>query len=168
MSTTTATVTTPQAYTLKVFLLLTLGIIFALVLSACGTQAAATPAAEVANPPASTAAPAATTASSDPAATTAPASAGAVSFSKDVLPILQSRCVSCHGGERTSKGLNMTSYTSLMAGSDNGPVVTASDANASLLIQLIQQGKMPKRGPKLTPGELQALIDWINAGAQNN
>jgi hypothetical protein len=174
MSTPT-TVTMPQAHTIKVFLLLTLGILFAIVLSACGTQAAPTSAAEVSNPPANAQAPAATSAPSEPtsapaeaAATTAPAATGAISFAKDVLPVLQSRCVSCHGGERTSKGLNLNAYDSLMTGSQNGAVIVPGDASNSLLVQLIQNGKMPKRGPKLTPGELQALLDWINAGALNN
>jgi uncharacterized membrane protein len=154
-------ITTLQSRTGKVVLLLALGILFAILTSACGTRAAS-------NPPANAATPAATTASGAPAATSAPAASGAVSFAKDILPILQSRCVSCHGGDRTSRGLDMTTYDKLIVGSQNGAVITASDANNSLLIQMIQQGKMPKNGPKVTPGQLQMLIDWINAGALNN
>src|SRR5574339_928790 len=38
----------------------------------------------------------------EPAAPTQPAVEGAtVSFTNDVLPIFQSRCIGCHGGERT-------------------------------------------------------------------
>ena len=91
-----------------------------------------------------------------------------VSFTKDVMPLLQSRCFNCHGGQQTSKGLNLTSYDSLMAGSQNGPVLTAGDAANSLIVQLVTAGKMPKRGPQLTPSEVQLLADWINAGAKNN
>ncbi len=90
------------------------------------------------------------------------------SFAKDVLPILQSRCVNCHGGERTSKGLSMKTYTDLMAGSDNGPVVTAGDATNSTLVQMIASQKMPKSGPKLTPPQVQVITDWINQGAKDN
>jgi uncharacterized membrane protein len=91
-----------------------------------------------------------------------------VSFTKDVMPLLQSRCFNCHGGQQTSKGLNLTSYDSLMTGSENGPILTAGDAANSPIVQLVIAGKMPKRGPKLTPNEVQLLADWINAGAKNN
>ena len=94
--------------------------------------------------------------------------AAAVSFAKDVLPILESRCVKCHGGEKTEKGLNMTSYEHLIAGSEKGPVLVAGDAANSKLIQLVEQGKMPKRAPKLPPDQLQILINWVAAGAVNN
>jgi len=91
-----------------------------------------------------------------------------ISYSKDVLPILESRCSKCHMGEFTSKNLNMETYESLMAGSQNGPVIVAGNARESLLAQKILTGKMPKRGPKLTTAQIQIIIDWINAGAQNN
>jgi mono/diheme cytochrome c family protein len=92
----------------------------------------------------------------------------AVSFSQDVLPILQSRCVNCHGGQRTEKKLDMTSYEKLMAGSEKGAVVIPGDADNSSFIQLVLQGKMPKRGPKLLPEQVQTLVDWVKAGALNN
>lgn len=91
-----------------------------------------------------------------------------VSFSKDVQPILQNRCSKCHMGEFTSKDLHMDTYESLMTGSEDGPVIAPGDAQESLLVQKILSGKMPKRGPKLTPEETQIIIDWINLGAQNN
>jgi hypothetical protein len=102
-----------------------------------------------------------------PAATDTPAAA-TVSFANDVMPILQSRCINCHGGQDTKEGLSFASYETLMAGSQNGPVIVPGDPTNSLLIQLIQEGKMPKRGPKLTPDQLQILIDWILTGALNN
>ena len=55
-----------------------------------------------------------------------------------------------------------------MAGSENGPVVTAGDAANSSLAEMVANGKMPKRGPKLTPDQVQLIVDWINQGAQNN
>jgi uncharacterized membrane protein len=91
-----------------------------------------------------------------------------VSFANDVLPLLESRCLSCHGGERTSEGLSLKSYADLMTGSNNGPVVSAGDANNSLIVELVATQKMPKRGPKLTPDQVQLLTDWINQGAQDN
>jgi mono/diheme cytochrome c family protein len=97
-----------------------------------------------------------------------PVEAVAVSFSKDVNPILQKSCFNCHGGERTSRGLSFASYDTLMAGSQNGAVIDPGNPDGSKLLQLILSGKMPKRGDKLTPEQAQLISDWIAAGAQNN
>jgi mono/diheme cytochrome c family protein len=96
------------------------------------------------------------------------ASNGKVSFTNDIMPIIQAACINCHGGEKTSKGLDMKTFESLMAGSQNGAILVPGDATNSKLIQSVQSGKMPKRGPKLTPDQIQLMVDWINAGAQNN
>lgn len=101
-------------------------------------------------------------------APTETASVAEVSFENDVLPILMSRCLNCHGGQKTEDGLDLTSHAGVMAGSEDGTVVIAGDAANSKLIQLIEQGKMPKRGPKVLPAQLEILINWINAGALNN
>jgi hypothetical protein len=146
----------------------------AVLISACGAQAAATaPAAPTTAPVQATQAPAATTVPADtaapPADTAVPAtSAATVSFANDILPILQSRCINCHGGQKTEKGLDLTTYDTLMMGSENGPVVVAGDSTNSMLAKLILAGKMPKRGPKLLPEQVQKLVDWIMAGAPNN
>ena len=91
-----------------------------------------------------------------------------ISYSKDIYPILESRCGKCHMGSFTSENLNMETYDSLMAGSQNGAVIIAGNAKESLLARKILKGEMPKRGPKLTPAQVQIIIDWINAGAPNN
>ena len=91
-----------------------------------------------------------------------------VSFANDVLPIIQSRCINCHGGDRTEEGLVMLTYADIMAGSDNGPVVFPGDAEHSLLGELVSTQEMPKRGPKLTPPQVQVIMDWINQGALDN
>jgi len=91
-----------------------------------------------------------------------------VSYANDVRPILESRCGSCHMGEFVSEGLDMNTYESLLVGSQNGPVILPGNANHSLLVQKITTGKMPKRGPKLTPAQIQIITDWIDAGALNN
>jgi mono/diheme cytochrome c family protein len=91
-----------------------------------------------------------------------------ISFANDVLPILHSRCIVCHGGERREQGLNLTSYSTLIAGSENGPIIVAGDADSSLIIELVLAGRMPKRAPKLIPAQAQTLIEWINQGALDN
>ena len=151
------------------------------VLTACGSQAANTPASAsqpteavapaISSPLATQAAtnPPASTDTSAPATEPAAAPQGApISFSHDVLPILESRCTNCHGGERTEKDLNLKTYADMMQGSENGPVVTAGNAADSKLVELILNQKMPKRGPKLTPPQVELITNWVNQGALNN
>jgi hypothetical protein len=66
------------------------------------------------------------------------------------------------------EGLLLGSYDELMAGSENGPVVVPGDTANSLFVELISNQKMPKRGPKLTPPQVQLITDWVNSGAPNN
>jgi uncharacterized membrane protein len=151
-------------------------------LAACGTSPTEAPA----SPPTDTAAPAteapteavmteaptesATEApATEPAAATQPAVEGAtVSFANDVMPIIQSRCIGCHGGDRTEEGLDLKTHASIIAGSDNGAVIAPGDAANSLLVELVATQKMPKRGPKLTPPQVQLITDWVNQGAADN
>lgn len=146
-----------------------------LALMACGTQTTQPPA----SPQAATQAPLTTEASApvieasppapaDSAAPSPAAASAAVSFSKDVYPILESRCLNCHGGQSTREGLSVKTYADLMAGSDNGPVIVPGDAANSLLVELIANQKMPKRGAKLTPAQVQLIADWVEQGALEN
>ena len=108
-------------------------------------------------------------ATTDPAAATQPAIQGAtVSFANDILPIIESRCIGCHGGDRTEEGLILKTHASIMAGSENGLVILPGDAANSLLVEMVVTQKMPKRGPKLTPPQLQLITDWVNQGALDN
>ena len=91
-----------------------------------------------------------------------------ISFANDVQPILERRCTKCHGGEFPSEGLNMESYESLMAGSQNGQVLIAGDSGNSLIFQKISSGEMPKRGPHLTAEQIAPIKQWIDEGALNN
>jgi len=104
-----------------------------------------------------------------PTDTPAPvAETAAVSFAADVLPILERRCVKCHGGEKTEEGLILKTYADVMAGSWNGPVVEPGSAADSYLVELIVSGKMPNKEPRLLPSEIRLISDWIDAGALEN
>jgi uncharacterized membrane protein len=152
-----------------------IGLLVIGLLSACGTQTTEAPAPSTGEPASPTDAPVLPTDTAIPTVivpTTPPTEASAqtatVSFANDVLPILDSRCKNCHGGRETEEGLNMTTYALLMAGSENGPVVVPGDADNSLLAEQVVSQEMPKRGPKLTPPQVQLIVDWINQGALDN
>ena len=148
-------------------------------ISACGSQPAETPASQPTDAPvAATESPANPPAPLDTVVpptevpteelTAEPVAATGISFSDDVLPIIQSRCINCHGGQKIEEGLVLKTYSDIMAGSNNGPVIVPGDARNSLLVELITNLEMPKKGPKLTPPQIQLITDWVNQGALDN
>jgi len=75
-----------------------------------------------------------------------------------VVPILQARCVSCHGG---TAGLYLDTYAGALAGGNLGPAIVPGNAEESLLVKLQREG----HPNSLPPRELEWMIQWINAGA---
>jgi mono/diheme cytochrome c family protein len=94
-----------------------------------------------------------------------------LSFSANIFPILESRCVDCHG---TDGGWDTSTYDLLMTTGDNGPVVIPGDVDGSLLAQKLlgthEEGDlMPPPPLRALQDELiQLILDWIAAGALDN
>ncbi len=97
-----------------------------------------------------------------PAATPAPAatpSGTAVSFAKDILPVLQAKCgSSCHSAAAATAGFKAVDYAGISA------VITPGNPDGSRLVQ-VQRENHPV---KLSADELNAVINWIQAGAPDN
>ncbi len=103
------------------------------------------------------------------APTAAPAQAAAPTFAIDVKTILDQRCFNCHGGRNGVRGgLSMRSYDDLMKGGESGAVIVPGDPANSLLVQLIDSGEMPNRAPRLPQSEIDLIMAWVAAGAQND
>ncbi|MGD8621731.1 MAG: NapC/NirT family cytochrome c [Anaerolineales bacterium] len=77
-------------------------------------------------------------------------------------PILEANCSSCHG-EGALAGLNVTTYETLLQGSQNGPVIEPGDPQGSLIVQKLT-GETPHFA-QLSDQELDFLQEWIEAGA---
>lgn len=97
---------------------------------------------------------------------------GTVSFSGQILPILQANCSSCHGADAKYGAFDVSSYASVMAGGKDGPVIVPGDLSGSLLavkiLRLQPKGKpMPPKAP-LATSDLMLILNWISAGAPNN
>jgi mono/diheme cytochrome c family protein len=90
-------------------------------------------------------------------------SAEGVSFANDVLPLLETNCATCHA-EMALGGLQVTAYDKLMAGGQTGPAVVAGSPEESLIVAKMQG----EHAAVLTGDDLQALVDWIAAGAEDN
>ena len=91
-----------------------------------------------------------------------------VSFSLDVLPLLEQDCIICHGG---AGGLNLESYEGVIAGGVSGAVVIPGNAEQSLLPRRLDgtaPPTMPLDAPMLTTPEVDRIKQWIDEGARDN
>ena len=92
------------------------------------------------------------------------------SFSEQVLPIFEAKCNVCHNSDKQFGGWDATSYETVMSSGENAPVIIAGDVENSLLAQLLLGSNnklMPPLGA-LPQEEIQIILDWIAAGAENN
>jgi len=91
------------------------------------------------------------------------------SFSRDVMPIIETTCIFCHGA---AGGWDASNYTAFMTTGENGPAVIPGDAINSLLAQKIlgthSEGDIMPPGGKMSDIKIQTILDWITAGAQEN
>ena len=81
-----------------------------------------------------------------------------ISFSNDIMPILQANCIGCHDQGNASGGYDFSTYTSVSANSN--AILNSMKANGYQL--------MPIGGPALPDSTIQKISCWINQGKQDN
>jgi hypothetical protein len=88
-------------------------------------------------------------------------------FEKHVRPVLAEHCFACHGPKKQEAGLRLDSRAALLAGSENGPVVTPGNPASSRLARAIgyrdETLQMPPDG-KLSDEAITGLTEWIKHG----
>ena len=91
---------------------------------------------------------------------------GRVSFDLEILPIFKSNCVRCHGSEVKMKELNLSSYETIMKGSESGPVIVPGKIHESRLYKMVRDGVMPAGGAgRLGEAQVSTIRSWIEGGA---
>ncbi len=92
-----------------------------------------------------------------------------VHFGSDIQPILEARCVNCHGHGRAKGGFQIDSRETLLKGGDSGPAIVEGRSAESYLVELVMgfdpDNTMPKKGTKLTREQIGLLRAWIDQGA---
>jgi uncharacterized membrane protein len=98
-----------------------------------------------------------------------------VMFSKDVGPVLEKFCTTCHSSEEDHPSeLFMDTYESLMKGGKHGKAIMPGNSKESLIAQKMSDsppfGKMmpPPRKPRPTPEQVALILAWIDQGAKKN
>jgi len=100
-----------------------------------------------------------------------------IDFQKEVLPILQDRCIECHKApyEQNGKlkepkaGLRLDGGAHILHGSDDGKVITPNHPSESPLYKRItlpsdDDDVMPPKGDPLTASQQEVIRKWIAQG----
>lgn len=94
-----------------------------------------------------------------------------VDFETQIQPLLEKKCLSCHGEDVQESRLRVDRRTSLLNGGDSGePAIVVGNSAGSHLIQLVsgaEAGKLmpPDESERLTPHEITLLSAWIDQGS---
>ena len=69
-------------------------------------------------------------------------------FRKQIAPLLELRCLNCHGAKTRRGGLSLATAADALKGSDNGPVIVPGKPAESLMVRMITgpKRKMPRNG----------------------
>src|SRR3984957_19046155 len=88
-------------------------------------------------------------------------------FEKDVLPIFQQYCFTCHGQSSPKLGLDLRTAASTLKGTYNGPVIVKGSPDKSVLWQKVSAHAMPPPvyGQTVPDSDIETLKRGIAAGA---
>ncbi|HKW97088.1 MAG TPA: PSD1 and planctomycete cytochrome C domain-containing protein [Bryobacteraceae bacterium] len=91
-----------------------------------------------------------------------------VSFSKQIEPIFENTCWKCHGAALQLSHLDLRTREGALKGGEHGPAIVPGNADQSRMFRLVsgqEKPSMPMDGTHLTPEQIRAIKDWIDAGA---
>lgn len=88
-----------------------------------------------------------------------------------VAPILAARCESCHGAAKQKGKLRVDSLAAMTTGGANGPAIVANDASASSLVSRmrlpmsVDEHMPPPKSAQPGENEIELVAWWIDHGA---
>jgi mono/diheme cytochrome c family protein len=93
-----------------------------------------------------------------------------VTFERDVLPVFQSRCFSCHDGRKQTASYRLDVRALALKGGESGrrAVAPGKPGESELFRRITSddpERQMPPSGKRLTPAQVAAIKAWIEAGA---
>lgn len=94
-----------------------------------------------------------------------------VDFNRDVRPILNEKCMGCHGGVKHAGGISVQYREDILGKGESGePCVVPGKPEQSELIRRIltddHDDRMPKEKAPLTKAETDILVRWVKEGAK--
>jgi len=94
-----------------------------------------------------------------------------VDYNAEVKPLLNKKCLACHGGVKKSAGFSLLFQEEALAATESGhPAIIPGDAEGSEFIKRITHTnpelRMPPEGAPLSEDEVALLKKWIDQGAE--
>ncbi|MCW1883549.1 PSD1 and planctomycete cytochrome C domain-containing protein [Luteolibacter flavescens] len=98
---------------------------------------------------------------------------GEVDFARDVRPLLNAHCTSCHGGVKEAGDVSFIYREKALGKGDSGkPIIVPGDPDGSEMMARIlstdpdEVMPKPEHGPRLADTEIATLRQWIQEGAK--
>ena len=94
-----------------------------------------------------------------------------VDFNRDIRPVLNSKCMRCHGGVKRQGELSLLFRQEALKGGESGiPAIVPGNPSESELIRRIKHHdpeiRMPYEGEALSEIEIEQFTQWIREGAE--
>lgn len=102
----------------------------------------------------------------------------AVDFEKQILPVLEAKCLDCHSAPQMVDGkmkkpkadLRLDAAWAMLKGAESGPALVPGNLAKSYMYEVVTLPKdddmfMPPKGDPLTAAEVKLLKEWIESGA---
>jgi mono/diheme cytochrome c family protein len=93
----------------------------------------------------------------------------AIDFQRDIQPIFQKNCLSCHGSKARG-GLRLDQARLILSGGESGLAVAPGKPDASLLLRKLSSKdpaeRMPPEGQPLPTSDIAKIKSWIASGAK--
>jgi len=98
------------------------------------------------------------------------AAEGDVSFSRQIAPVLQAKCMTCHSAEKAKGGYRLHTFEALSKpGKSKEPAITPGKPGESELFKRISSEdpdeRMPQKDEALSREQIELFRSWIAAGA---
>lgn len=94
-----------------------------------------------------------------------------VDFNTQIKPIINEKCISCHGGVKKNAGFSFLFEEEALGDTSEGtPAIIPGNAKKSRMIQRLHETdlelRMPYEKPALSKEEIELFTRWIDQGAQ--
>ena len=94
-----------------------------------------------------------------------------IDYNTEVKPILNKKCISCHGGVKKKAGFSLLFQEEALAATASGkPAIIPGDAKHSEMIRRLHltdpEERMPYQADALTKDEIEILTRWVDEGAR--
>ena len=91
----------------------------------------------------------------------------APSFAKDIRPIFEGSCWTCHGDTAQLSKFDLRTRDSALKGGEHGSDIVPGNADQSRMYRRVaglEKPSMPAQGAPLSADPALGLVDWLGAG----